>query len=187
MSFSPSISVQSVSPGVIMLTDNSALGGNDVLGNFLTRSVSIVQASGMPLPNPVGTNPAAPLRTAITWPIVALTGDTLIVPTNMLWDTVISVTVTYTPLAVYSGSVYTNLLTTYTCSYINQCYLQQTDKFYVNGQVTYERSVIDLNKKISGTMDALDIAMATGDLIDAQMMINAMQDLCVNGNLNRGC
>lgn len=184
MPFSPSISVTSVSPGVIQLMDNSILNGNDVLGNFIFRTLTIVTAAGTPLPNVVGTLPSVPVRTTISWPIQALTGDIITIPTNMSWDTVLSITTTYNPQQAQSGSVYINLTTTYTCSYINQCFLQNVDKFYVLSQITDDRNVINLNKKISNTFDAVDIAMATGDLIDAQSMLGLLQDLCLDGG---GC
>ena len=184
MSFSPSISVTSVSPGVIQLMDNSLLNGYDVLGNFTLRTLTIVTSAGTPLPNALGSLSVIPLRTIISWPIMALTGDSINIPTNIMWDTVLSITTTYTPQQAQSGSVYTNLVTTYTCSFINQCFLQNVDKFYVQGQITDDRNVILLNKKISNSFDALDIAMATGDLVDAQSMINLLQDLCLDGG---GC
>lgn len=184
MSFSPSISVTSVSPGVIQLLDSSVLNGNDVLGNFGSRTLTIVTAQGTPLPNPIGSLPSVPVRIVINWPIMALTGDIINIPTNIMWDTVLSITTTYTPVQAQNSSVYTNLVTSYTCSFINQCFLQNVDKFYVQGQITDDRNVILLNKKISNSFDALDIAMATGDLIDAQNMINLLQDLCLDGG---GC
>ena len=183
MSFSIHIAVSSLSPGVIQLTDNSVLDGTDLLSNFTNRIVTITMADGNPLPNATGTPASTPLRATINWPITTLTGQKLIIPTNLSWDVVLSIQVQYVVFVANPKYIYLNLNTFYSSSFISQYYLQAVDSFYVSRKMTSNKAIVNLNKRISNTMDAADIAISTNDLPGCQYMLDLLHDLCSGGGL----